>query len=70
MILDFEKLKSIGEKRLFEHILYNLQNFLTVIENKLNRFNDKKIVFKETASAFQNRIKTAIIINIQHFDIK
>ena len=68
LVLDFEKLKSVGEKRSFEHILYNLQNVLIVIENKLNRSNNKKI--KETASAFQNRLKTAIIINIQHFDIK
>ena len=26
VVLDFKKLKSVGEKRLFEHILYNLQN--------------------------------------------
>ena len=36
----------------------------------MNRSNNKKIVFNETASAIQNRLKTAIIINIQHFDIK
>ena len=69
LVLDFKKLKSAGEKRFFEHILYNLQNFYTVIENKLNRSTDNKIVFKETVSAFQNRLKTAIIYNYKRIFI-